>query len=163
MSTRFVMLRVGIGNAFCSIDAGMSMKMKAYASFDAYLADQPPANQSIIKKLRRFVKRIAPRLRESVKWGNGCWIKEEAPIAYVYSAPDHTQFGFFAGSALRDPRGLLEGNGQWVRHIKLRVPSDIDERTFAALLRQAVRTGHPAFSKRKAGGASKKKAGERGS
>jgi hypothetical protein len=136
----------------------MPMKMKAYASFDAYLADQPPANQSVIKKLRNFVKRIAPGLRESVKWGNGCWIKEKAPIAYVYSAPDHTQFGFIAGSALRDPRGLLEGNGQWVRHVKLRGPSDIDERTFAALLRQAVRVGHPAFSKRKAGGASKKKA-----
>ena len=137
------------------------MKMKAYASFDAYLADQPAANQSIIKKLRMFVKRIAPGLRESVKWGNGCWIKEEAPIAYVYSAPDHTQFGFVAGSALRDPRRLLEGNGQWVRHIKLRAPSDIDERTFAALLRQAVRAGHPAFSKREAGGASKKEGGRK--
>jgi hypothetical protein len=141
-----------------SIDAGMSMKMKAYASFDAYLADQQPANQSIIKKLRRFVKRIAPGLRESVKWGNGCWIKEGAPIAYVYSAPDHTQFGFFAGSALRDPRGLLEGNGQWVRHVKLRVQSDIDERRFAALLRQA--DGAPCFLKAK-GGRGEQKEGRR--
>jgi hypothetical protein len=114
------------------------MKMKAYATFQAYLADQPPANQAIIKKLRSFVKRVDPKLKESVKWGNGCWLKEASPVAYVYAAKDHTQFGFFSGSRLSDPKGLLEGNGQWVRHIKIRKASDIDETAFASLLRQAV-------------------------
>ena len=42
------------------------MKMKAYANFDQYLADQPPQNQRIIRVLRRFVKRVAPQLQESV-------------------------------------------------------------------------------------------------
>jgi hypothetical protein len=115
------------------------MKMKKYASFDEYLDDQLPKNRSIIRALRRFVKRAEPRLEESVKWGNGCWVKGKVPISYVYSAPDYVQFGFFRGSALKDPRGLLEGNGQYVRHIKVRKPSDIDEDVFKALLRQAVR------------------------
>jgi hypothetical protein len=48
------------------------------------------------------------------------------------------QFGFFSGAALRDPRGLLEGKGQYVRHIKVRGSTDIDELAFAALLRQAA-------------------------
>jgi hypothetical protein len=48
------------------------------------------------------------------------------------------QFGFFHGSALKDPKGLLEGKGQYVRHIKLRARSGIDEPAFAALLRQAA-------------------------
>jgi hypothetical protein len=39
-------------------------KMKAYASFDVYLADQPARNQAIIRALRRFVKRAAPTLVE---------------------------------------------------------------------------------------------------
>jgi uncharacterized protein YdhG (YjbR/CyaY superfamily) len=43
------------------------MKMKKYASFDEYLADQSPKNRSIIRALRRFVKRVAPGLQESVK------------------------------------------------------------------------------------------------
>ena len=115
------------------------MKMKRYASFDAYLADQPRRNQTIIRALRKFVKRVAPELRESVKWGNGCWLHEEDPVSYVYSGEDHVQFGFFGGSALEDPRGLLEGQGKYVRHIKLRKSADIDERAFRALLRQAAR------------------------
>ena len=115
------------------------MKMKKYACFDDYLADQPPKNRSIIRALRRFVKRVEPGLTESVKWGNGCWLKGKVFVSYVYSAPDHVQFGFVRGSTLKDPRGLLEGNGQYVRHVKLRKPSDIDEKVFKAFLRQAAR------------------------
>ena len=115
------------------------MKMKPYATFDEYFKDQGPRNRAVIQALRKFVKRVAPRLQESVKWGNGCWLKGKAPVAYVYSAPDHVQFGFFAGSSLHDPRGLLIGEGKFVRHIKVREPSDIDARSFGALLRLAAR------------------------
>jgi hypothetical protein len=135
------------------------MKMKQYDSFDDYLDDQPPKNRTIIRALRRLVKRVQPGLEESVKWGNGCWVKEKAPkekvpkgkapkgkapkgkvpVAYVYSAPDHVQFGFVRGSSLKDPRGLLTGDGQYVRHVKVRKTSDIDEAVFTDFLRQAVR------------------------
>ena len=114
-------------------------RMKAYASFDAYLEDQSKANQPTIRALRAFVKRTAPALTEFVKWGNGCWVKGKIPVAYVYSAPDYVQLGFFMGSALKDPKGLLEGSGRYVRHIKVRKPADIDARAFAALLRQAIK------------------------
>jgi hypothetical protein len=118
--------------------ASGSKKMKAYASFDLYLADRPPFHQRIIRALRKFVRRIAPELQESVKWGNGCWLKGKGPVAYVYAADDYVQFGFIRGSSLRDPRGLLEGEGQYVRHIKVRRLADIDEDAFGALLRQAI-------------------------
>ena len=114
-------------------------KMKAYATFELYLEDQRPKNQAVIRALRKFVRKVEPKLDEAVKWGNGCWVKDEQPVAYVYSAPDYTQFGFFHGSKLADPRKLLEGKGAFVRHIKLRTPKDIDEAAFAALLRQAVK------------------------
>jgi hypothetical protein len=113
-------------------------RMKIYGSFDDYLKDQSSRNQAIIRGLRRLVKRVEPGLSEAVKWGNGCWVGGSGPVAYVYSAPDHVQFGFFRGSSLKDPRGLLEGKGRYVRHTKVREPSAIDERSFAALLRQAA-------------------------
>ena len=114
------------------------MKMKTYGSFDDYLKDQSPRNQAIIRGLRRFVRRVEPELSEAVKWGNGCWVGRHGPVAYVYSAPEHVQFGFFRGSSLKDPRGLLEGKGRYVRHTKVRAPSGIDEPSFAALLKQAA-------------------------
>ena len=113
-------------------------KMKAYASFDEYLKAQSPRNQAIIRSLRRFVKRVEPGLTEAVKWGNGCWIGHDGPVAYVYSATGYVQFGFFYGSSLKDPKGLLEGSGKYVRHTKVRGPSEIDERALGALLQQAV-------------------------
>ena len=113
-------------------------KMKVYANFDEYLKAQSPKNQAIIRALRRFVKRIEPKLSEAVKWGNGCWIGSKGPVAYVYSDTQYVQFGFFNGSSLKDPKGLLEGKGQYVRHIKVHNRSAIDEPAFAALLRQAA-------------------------
>ena len=115
------------------------MKMKSYATFDDYLAGQLKKNQSLIRALRRFVKRAALRLEESVKWGNGVWVKGKAPVSYVYSAPDHVQFGFFRGASLKDPKGLLRGKGRYVRHVRLTKTAEIDEKALRALLKQAAR------------------------
>ncbi len=119
-------------------------KMKAYASFDAYLRDQSPKNQTIIRALRRFVRSAEPQLVESVKWGNGCWLAGTEPVAYVYADAGWVQFGFLTGSSLADPDGLLEGTGRYVRHIKVRRAGDIDRAAFGALLRQAASRRRPA-------------------
>jgi hypothetical protein len=116
------------------------MKMKSYSSFDDYLAGQTRANQGLIRELRQLVKRAVPTLVETVKWGNGCWVKGKKPVAYAYSAPDHVQFGFFIGSALKDPQQLLRGSGRYVRHVRITSTSDIDARALTSLLRQAAKT-----------------------
>jgi hypothetical protein len=119
------------------------MTMRSYASFDRYLADQSAGHQEIIRALRRFVKRLVPHLEECVKWGNGCWLSGTEPVAYVYSAPDHVQFGFVMGSALKDPHNLLHGDGAFVRHLKVFKRSHIDERSFGDLLLQAAEKKRP--------------------
>jgi hypothetical protein len=138
-------------------------KMKAYASFDLYLADQPPHNQVIIRALRGFVAKTAPTLKESVKWGNGCWLKGKVPVAYVYSDKGFVQFGFVRGSVLKDPKKLLEGAGQHVRHIKVRAAGEIDKAAFGALLRQAIEATPESFSDlKKVSARSRSKAGTSG-
>jgi len=113
--------------------------MKAYATFDLFLADQPPKNRTIIRTLRAFMKKTAPTLEETVKWGNGCWVMGKVPVVYVYSDKGFVQFGFFRGAALEDKKGLLEGKGQYVRHIKVHSAADIDRPAFTALVRQAMK------------------------
>ena len=117
----------------------MAMKMKKYATFAAYLAAQSPRNRTVIRALRALVKRTAPALDESVKWGNGCWVKDAEPVAFVYSRPEYVEFGFFHGSALDDPAGLLDGKGSYVRHVKMRTAADTRRAAVARLLRQAAR------------------------
>ncbi len=125
--------------------------MKSYPSFDLYLADQPPKNQELIRALRSFVRRIAPHLQERVKWGNGCWTNDEdkVPVAGVYSDKDHIQFIFMRGSSFKDPRGLLQGKGQYVRHIKVYKRSDIDKDYFSGLMEQAISASQEAIKKKK--------------
>lgn len=84
------------------------------------------------------MRRAALTLQGTVKWGNGCWVKGGRNAAFVHVEPDHVQFGFFYGATLTDPKGLLQGKGRYVRHVKLRAPSDVDARALAGLLRQAA-------------------------
>jgi hypothetical protein len=114
-------------------------KMPAYATFDLYLAAQSARNRPLIRAVRALVKRVAPDLGEAVKWGNGCWVRGKEPVAYVYSAHDHVHFGFLCGALFADPRGLLQGEGAYIRHVKLRTRADVDVRALGALLRQALR------------------------
>ena len=132
--------------------------MKSYASFDQYLAAQPARNRALIRALRGFVARVQPALVESVKWGNGCWLSDGGPIAYVYSDVDHVQFGFLRGSSLVDPARRLLGDGQYVRHVKVRAESDLDEKAFGAWLSEAVRLGPVRLGPRKSSSTVRKSA-----
>lgn len=43
-----------------------------------------------------------------------------AAFAYVGTFQAHVTVGFFHGSDLRDPTGILQGTGRFMRHVKLR-------------------------------------------
>ncbi|TEU21948.1 MAG: DUF1801 domain-containing protein, partial [Anaerolineales bacterium] len=47
-------------------------------------------------------------------------------------------FGFWRGVDIQDPKGLLQGSGEKMRHVKLTSVEDIDEEEFASFVRQAV-------------------------
>lgn len=112
--------------------------MKTYSSFSEWHKAQPAAQRKIIAKLRQLVADIAPKLKETSKWGNGVWLKGELPIIYLHTKSDHLQFGFFAGAGFPDPKKLLQGKGKFVRHIPLKSGEDIDEPALATMIRKAV-------------------------
>jgi hypothetical protein len=90
-------------------------------------------------------------------------ILEEAPEASefvyeVYTIADHFTFterpgdafvfttthanwvnlGFNFGSMLPDPDGLLQGEGKWIRHVRIAHPTDLDAPGVRELLRAAI-------------------------
>jgi hypothetical protein len=64
--------------------------------------------------------------------GNAC--VDDAPFAYVGVFKAHVSVGFFRGSELPDPAGLLEGSGRHMRHTRLRPGQAIDETALAVLV-----------------------------
>lgn len=113
--------------------------MKKFETFAQWAADQHARQKKMIGAIRKLVKKTSPTLTESVKWGNGVWLGKEWPVAFLHAKDDHLQFGFFSGSELKDPKGLLQGSGKYIKHIKVFTLDDIDETAFARLIRQATR------------------------
>ena len=50
----------------------------------------------------------------------------QAAFAYVNAFKAHVNVGFYCGAELADPRGLLEGTGKLMRHVKLQPGGDVD-------------------------------------
>jgi hypothetical protein len=60
-----------------------------------------------------------------------------APFGYVNVFRPHVNVGFFRGSQLPDPSGLLEGSGKLMRHVKLRPGMSTDEAALKRLIEAA--------------------------
>lgn len=59
---------------------------------------------------------------------------QNAAFAYVDAFTSHVNVGFFQGVELIDPNGILEGNGRFMRHVKLSPGVEVDEKALLALI-----------------------------
>ena len=112
--------------------------MKAYASFAEWKRDQSAKNQKLITTLSQLVEETARDFTPTVKWGQGCWTLNQAPKIFIHAEPDHVQFGFYAGSRLKDPEGLLVGSGKHVRHVKVFTREGVPRDALIDLIEQVL-------------------------
>ena len=61
----------------------------------------------------------------------------EAAFAYVNVFSQHVNVGFYQGSLLADPAGILLGEGKWMRHVKLRLDAAVPCEPLAQLIAAA--------------------------
>jgi hypothetical protein len=59
---------------------------------------------------------------------------EDAPFGYVNAFRAHVNIGFFFGAFLKDPAKLLDGNGKFMRHMKVRPGDEIDSDALRKLI-----------------------------
>ena len=62
---------------------------------------------------------------------------EDAPFAYTNVFKAHVNVGFFHGAALPDPAGVLQGEGKYMRHVKLRPGAATNASALEALIAAA--------------------------
>ena len=60
-----------------------------------------------------------------------------AAFAYVGAFTAHVTVGFFHGTALPDPAGLLQGSGKYMRHVKIAPGRSLDRAAIEALITAA--------------------------
>ncbi len=61
----------------------------------------------------------------------------DAPFAYVAVFTAHVNVGFFHGASLKDPARLLRGEGKFMRHVKLKPGSPVNESALTRLIETA--------------------------
>jgi hypothetical protein len=76
-------------------------------------------------------------VREVLHDGHPTACVADAAFAYVNAFKAHVNVGFFRGAEIADPKGLLEGTGKVMRHVKLRPGDDFDATALTELVETA--------------------------
>jgi len=106
-------------------------------SVDTYVRLLPSPQQTIVNRLRALVAQAAPEAMETLKWAQPVF-EAEGPFAHIKAAGNHVNFGFWRGALIEAPDGVLEGDGDMMRHVKIVTWKDVKEDILKALVRQAV-------------------------
>ena len=109
----------------------------AAKTVEDYLAGLERWKADVVSRVRQIVLATAPQAKESIKWAQPVY-QTNGPFCYVKAFKRAVNFGFWRGVDLKDPKGLLQGSGEQMRHVKLTGLDDIDEEALAAFVRQAV-------------------------
>ncbi len=72
-----------------------------------------------IGRIFELVRQIAPAATGSIKWGQPVF-ESNGPMIFVKGASAYVTLGFWRGAEMADPEGLLEGDGERMRHVKLK-------------------------------------------
>jgi hypothetical protein len=103
-------------------------------AIDLWLSERPVALGPMAQVWFARMRTCGKDVRELMHDGCPVACVEDAPFGYVNVFRAHASVGFFHGAELADPRGLLEGSGKNMRHVKLRPSADVDTAGLAALI-----------------------------
>jgi hypothetical protein len=103
----------------------------------AWLADREPELGAIAREWFARMRDCGDDVRELIHDGCPVACVGDAAFAYVNVFKAHVNVGFFHGSEMPDPAGLLEGSGRRMRHVKLKPGAALDSVALRALVEAA--------------------------
>ena len=89
-------------------------------AIDAWFKERAGELVDIAQPWFEIMRKCGDEVRELVHDGCPVACLGDVPFAYVNVFTSHVNVGFFQGASLRDPDHLLQGNGRFMRHVKLR-------------------------------------------
>lgn len=104
---------------------------------DEWMAEEPDELAVVARRWFDVIRGCGDDVRELLHDGHPTACVGDAAFAYVDAFSAHVNVGFFQGSELADPAGLLLGAGKHMRHVKLKPGDDIDATALATLIETA--------------------------
>ena len=111
--------------------------MASEKTVDGYIDGLGGERGAIVAALREVIRTTAPEARETIKWAQPVY-ESGGPFAYIKAFGKSVNLGFWRGAEIRDPSGLLVGEGDRMRHVRLTSIADVRLDVVADWVRQAV-------------------------
>jgi len=92
---------------------------------------------AIARRWFEVMRSCGDDVRELLHDGHPTACVGDAAFAYVNAFKAHVNVGFFRGAEIADPKGLLEGTGKFMRHVKLRPEREINAKSLMKLIETA--------------------------
>jgi hypothetical protein len=90
-------------------------------AIDAWLKQHAGELGGIARQWFEVMRGCGDEVREVLHDGCPVACLGDAPFAYINVFTSHVNVGFFHGASLPDPDHLMQGNGRFMRHVKLRL------------------------------------------
>jgi hypothetical protein len=104
---------------------------------DAWFESRAGALSALARPWFERMRECGEDVRELLHDGHPTACVGDAAFGYVNAFTAHVNVGFFLGTSIADPAGLLEGTGKYMRHVKLHPGAEIDPEALAALIEAA--------------------------
>jgi hypothetical protein len=104
---------------------------------DQYIQTLSPEHAAIVSELRALVRRAAPKATEAFKWAQPVY-EFNGPAIWIKAYKNYVNIGFWRGALMHDQSGLLEGDGERMRHVKLEAVKDIKKSAISNYIKQAI-------------------------
>src|ERR1700753_2432485 len=88
-------------------------------AIDAWMKEHSGGPGGIADRWFEVMRKCGDEVRELMHDGCPVACLGDAPFGYVNVFTAHVNVGFFHGAALPDPGRLLQGEGKFMRHVKL--------------------------------------------
>jgi hypothetical protein len=89
-------------------------------AIDAWLEEHTGELGTMAQQWFEVMRKCGDEVREVLHDGCPVACLGDVPFGYVNVFTSHVNVGFFQGASLPDPSRLLQGNGKFMRHVKLR-------------------------------------------
>ena len=106
---------------------------------DAWLREHAGELGALARRWFDVMRDCGDDVRELLHDGHPTACIGDAAFGYVNAFTAHVNVGFFLGAQMRDPHGLLEGSGRFMRHVKLRPGRDVDAAALTRLIEAAYK------------------------
>ncbi|HEY6204821.1 MAG TPA: DUF1801 domain-containing protein [Chthoniobacterales bacterium] len=92
---------------------------------------------AIARRWFEVMRACGDDVRELLHDGHPTACVADAAFGYVNVFKAHVNVGFFRGAEIADPRGMLEGTGKFMRHMKLSPERNVDAAALTKLIEAA--------------------------